>query len=115
MSTDVKGTSAHVIASYIWLTFDLSMVLAHIMVFMIYDFFFFLQVFAIVAPKIIGGKNAPSPVGELGMVEMTQALDLIDVCYEQVGGEFWIFCCCLVLVNFCSHNWTLYYLCFLSS
>lgn len=49
------------------------------------------------------------------MVEMTQALDLIDVCYEQVGGEFWIFCCCLVLVNFCSHNWTLYYLCFLSS
>ena len=87
----LRGTSAHVIASYIWLTFDLSMVLAHIMVFMIYDFFFFffwLQVFAIVAPKIIGGKNAPSPVGELGMVEMTQALDLIDVCYEQVGGEF---------------------------
>jgi len=36
------------------------------------------------APKIIGGKNAPSPVGELGMVEMTQALELIDVCYEQV-------------------------------
>jgi hypothetical protein len=43
-----------------------------------------LQVFAFVAPKIIGGKNAPSPVGELGMVEMSQALDLIDVCYEQV-------------------------------
>lgn len=46
-----------------------------------------LQVFAFVAPKIIGGKNAPSPVGELGMVEMSQALDLIDVCYEQVGGD----------------------------
>jgi riboflavin biosynthesis pyrimidine reductase len=44
-----------------------------------------LQVFAFVAPKIIGGKNAPSPVGELGMVEMSQALDLIDVCFEQVG------------------------------
>ena len=43
-----------------------------------------LQVHAFVAPKIIGGKNAPSPVGELGMVEMTQALELIDVCYEQV-------------------------------
>lgn len=42
------------------------------------------QVFAFVAPKIIGGKNAPSPVGELGMVEMSQALNLIDVCYEQV-------------------------------
>nr|XP_019071265.1 riboflavin biosynthesis protein PYRR, chloroplastic-like [Solanum lycopersicum] len=41
-------------------------------------------VHAFVAPKIIGGKNALSPVGELGMVEMTQALELIDVCYEQV-------------------------------
>lgn len=46
-----------------------------------------LQVFAFVAPKIIGGRNAPSPVGELGMVEMSQALDLIDVCYEQVGDD----------------------------
>ncbi|KAI6682619.1 hypothetical protein NL676_036500 [Syzygium grande] len=45
------------------------------------------KVYAFVAPKIIGGKNAPSPVGELGMVEMTQALDLIDVCYEQVGPD----------------------------
>ena len=44
----------------------------------------YLQLHAFVAPKIIGGKNAPSPVGELGMVEMTQALELIDVCYEQV-------------------------------
>ncbi|XP_027768480.1 riboflavin biosynthesis protein PYRR, chloroplastic-like [Solanum pennellii] len=42
-------------------------------------------VHAFVAPKIIGGKNALSPVGELGMVEMTQALELIDVCYEQSG------------------------------
>lgn len=50
-----------------------------------------LQVFAFVAPKIIGGKNAPSPVGELGMVEMSQALDLIDVCYEQVGGDLEFF------------------------
>lgn len=48
------------------------------------------KVFAFVAPKIIGGKNAPSPVGELGMVEMTQALDLIDVCYEQVGPDMLI-------------------------
>lgn len=44
-----------------------------------------MQVYAFVAPKIIGGKSAPSPIGELGMVEMTQALELIDVCYEQVG------------------------------
>ncbi|GMN26089.1 hypothetical protein TIFTF001_001174 [Ficus carica] len=48
------------------------------------------KVFAFVAPKIIGGKHAPSPVGELGMVEMSQALDLIDVCYEQVGPDMLI-------------------------
>ncbi|TKY65346.1 Riboflavin biosynthesis protein PYRR [Spatholobus suberectus] len=45
------------------------------------------KVYAFVAPKIIGGKNAPSPVGDLGMVEMSQALNLIDVCYEQVGPD----------------------------
>ncbi|KAL8544694.1 hypothetical protein ACS0TY_005067 [Phlomoides rotata] len=45
------------------------------------------KVHAFVAPKIIGGKNAPSPVGELGMVEMTQALELIDVNYEQVAPD----------------------------
>lgn len=45
------------------------------------------KVHAFVAPKIIGGRNAPSPVGELGMVEMSQALELIDVNYEQVGPD----------------------------
>ncbi|KAI4350171.1 hypothetical protein L6164_010680 [Bauhinia variegata] len=48
------------------------------------------KVFAFVAPKIIGGKSAPSPVGDLGMVEMSQALNLIDVCYEQVGPDMLI-------------------------
>lgn len=43
------------------------------------------QVYAFVAPKIIGGVNAPSPVGDLGMVQMSQALNLIDVSYEQVS------------------------------
>lgn len=45
------------------------------------------KLFAFVAPKIIGGENAPSPVGELGNVEMTQAIDLIDVSYEQIGPD----------------------------
>ncbi|CAI8613275.1 unnamed protein product [Vicia faba] len=45
------------------------------------------KVYAFVAPKIIGGKNAPSPVGDLGMVEMSQALNLIDVSYEQIGPD----------------------------
>ncbi|XP_074321168.1 riboflavin biosynthesis protein PYRR, chloroplastic [Silene latifolia] len=48
------------------------------------------KVHAFVAPKIIGGKGAPSPVGELGMVEMTQALNLHDVSYEQVGPDMLI-------------------------
>lgn len=49
------------------------------------------QVYAFVAPKIIGGKNAPSPVGDLGMVEMSQAINLIDVCYEQVSQNWFAF------------------------
>ncbi|XP_022149979.1 riboflavin biosynthesis protein PYRR, chloroplastic-like [Momordica charantia] len=48
------------------------------------------KVVAVVAPKIIGGWNAPSPVGELGMVEMSQALELIDVQYEKVGEDMLI-------------------------
>lgn len=49
------------------------------------DFYIFEQVYAFLAPKIIGGVNAPTPVGELGMNQMTQAIDLIDVSYEQVN------------------------------
>ncbi|XP_058102513.1 riboflavin biosynthesis protein PYRR, chloroplastic isoform X2 [Magnolia sinica] len=48
------------------------------------------KVFAFVAPKIIGGEKAPSPVGELGMIEMSQALDLIDVSFEQIGPDMLI-------------------------
>ncbi|CAN6447500.1 unnamed protein product [Victoria cruziana] len=48
------------------------------------------KVFAFVAPKIIGGENAPTPVGELGMVEMSQALNLIDVSFEQIGPDILI-------------------------
>ena len=42
--------------------------------------------YAFCAPKIIGGVNAPTPVGELGMNQMTQAIDLIDISYEQVNS-----------------------------
>ncbi|KAJ7528695.1 hypothetical protein O6H91_15G014500 [Diphasiastrum complanatum] len=45
------------------------------------------QVIAFLAPKIIGGAAAPSPVGELGMVEMTQALPVADVSFEQIGPD----------------------------
>lgn len=43
------------------------------------------KVVAFVAPKIIGGERAPSPVGELGFVEMTQAVQLDDVKWRQVS------------------------------
>ncbi|XP_072963589.1 riboflavin biosynthesis protein PYRR, chloroplastic [Typha angustifolia] len=48
------------------------------------------KVFAFIAPKIIGGVNAPSPVGELGMIQMSQALNLIDVSFEQIGPDMLI-------------------------
>ena len=42
------------------------------------------KVMAFVAPKIIGGARAPTPVGELGFVEMTQAVQLEHVTWQQV-------------------------------
>ncbi|KAK3157954.1 hypothetical protein QOZ80_2AG0130780 [Eleusine coracana subsp. coracana] len=45
------------------------------------------KIYAFWAPKIIGGVNAPTPIGELGMSQMTQAIDLIDVSYEQIGRD----------------------------
>eukprot|EP00249_Psilotum_nudum_P007571 c20661_g1_i3 orf=333-2045(+) len=45
------------------------------------------KVNAFVCTKIIGGITAPSPVGELGMVEMSQALNLIDISFEQIGPD----------------------------
>ncbi|KAL0298462.1 UNVERIFIED_CONTAM: Riboflavin biosynthesis protein PYRR, chloroplastic [Sesamum radiatum] len=46
------------------------------------------KVHAFVAPKIIGGKNAPSPVGELGMVEMSQAMSrLLNSCGHPIAVD----------------------------
>ena len=45
------------------------------------------KVMAFVAPKIIGGPKAPTPVGELGFVEMTQALPLQQVQWSQTGQD----------------------------
>eukprot|EP00232_Nephroselmis_pyriformis_P006995 CAMPEP_0182889366 /NCGR_PEP_ID=MMETSP0034_2-20130328/21990_1 /TAXON_ID=156128 /ORGANISM="Nephroselmis pyriformis, Strain CCMP717" /LENGTH=452 /DNA_ID=CAMNT_0025022855 /DNA_START=185 /DNA_END=1539 /DNA_ORIENTATION=+ len=42
---------------------------------------------AFIAPKIIGGARAPTPVGELGFVEMTQAVDITDTTFEVVGSD----------------------------
>ncbi|CAK9207990.1 unnamed protein product [Sphagnum jensenii] len=45
------------------------------------------KVLAFIAPKIVGGVLAPTPVGELGMVQMTQALNLSEVEFEKVGPD----------------------------
>ncbi|CAK0784832.1 hypothetical protein CVIRNUC_008037 [Coccomyxa viridis] len=42
---------------------------------------------AFIAPKLIGGVRAPSPVGELGNVEMTQAISLVDTAWQVVGPD----------------------------
>ncbi len=46
------------------------------------------KVLAFVAPKIIGGRDAPSPVGELGFVEMTEALRLDRLSLTTVGEDY---------------------------
>lgn len=44
------------------------------------------KVLAFIAPKIIGGITAPSPVGDLGFSSMTEALALEQVQWRSVGS-----------------------------
>lgn len=48
------------------------------------------KVLAFVAPKIIGGAQAPSPVGDLGLVAMTEALTLERVTWRAIATDFLI-------------------------
>ena len=48
------------------------------------------KIWAFIAPKIIGGTQAPSPVGDLGLTEMTQALSLTQVTTQAIGQDFLI-------------------------
>lgn len=45
------------------------------------------KVLAFIAPKIIGGSNAPTPVGDLGFTTMTEALPLERVSWRVVGSD----------------------------
>lgn len=45
------------------------------------------KVWAFIAPKIIGGASAPSPVGDLGCIKMTDAIPLIEVSWRTVGDD----------------------------
>lgn len=46
------------------------------------------KVLAFIAPKIIGGQSAPSPVGDLGLATMTEALTLERVQLQSVGDDW---------------------------
>lgn len=46
------------------------------------------KVLAFIAPKIVGGKSAPSPVGDLGLANMTDALSLERVTCKLVGPDY---------------------------
>ncbi len=45
------------------------------------------KVLAFVAPKIVGGSIAPSPVGDLGIRSMDEALILKRVTWQQIGTD----------------------------
>jgi diaminohydroxyphosphoribosylaminopyrimidine deaminase/5-amino-6-(5-phosphoribosylamino)uracil reductase len=48
------------------------------------------KILAFIAPKIIGGVTAPSPVGDLGFTQMTDALMLERVTGRMVGVDWLI-------------------------
>ena len=48
------------------------------------------KVMAFIAPKIIGGTSAPSPVGDLGLDKMTDALQLKDVEIKAIASDLLI-------------------------
>ncbi|MEY3867283.1 MAG: hypothetical protein RLZZ338_1174 [Cyanobacteriota bacterium] len=45
------------------------------------------KVLAFIAPKIIGGQGAPTPVGELGFASMMDALTLEKVTIRKIGND----------------------------
>ncbi len=46
------------------------------------------KIWAFIAPKIIGGQIAPSPIGDLGLVDMRQAIELEDVKMGAIGYDY---------------------------
>lgn len=48
------------------------------------------KILAFIAPKIIGGETAPSPVGDLGLTKMTEALTLEKLTVRSIGSDYLI-------------------------
>ncbi len=45
------------------------------------------KIYAFIAPKIIGGTHAPSPIGDLGLLTMTKAIELERVRLQSITDE----------------------------
>lgn len=48
------------------------------------------KIYAFIAPKIIGGATAPSPVGDLGKTLMSEAIVLQELTWQKVGADWLI-------------------------
>lgn len=45
------------------------------------------EVVAFIAPKIVGGAGAPTPVEGEGVADLASAITLVDVTWERLGGD----------------------------
>ncbi|HTL88359.1 MAG TPA: bifunctional diaminohydroxyphosphoribosylaminopyrimidine deaminase/5-amino-6-(5-phosphoribosylamino)uracil reductase, partial [Leptolyngbya sp.] len=48
------------------------------------------KVWAFVAPKIVGGRLAPTPIGDLGLERMTDAIPLTRVSWRAIESDLLI-------------------------
>jgi diaminohydroxyphosphoribosylaminopyrimidine deaminase/5-amino-6-(5-phosphoribosylamino)uracil reductase len=48
------------------------------------------KVYAFIAPKIVGGTDCPTPVGDLGIRKMNKAIDLTDVTLTSIASDMLI-------------------------
>ena len=46
------------------------------------------KVYGFIAPKLIGGNSKFTPIGNLGIEKMDQALELKDVTVSQIDRDF---------------------------
>lgn len=45
------------------------------------------KILAFIAPKLIGGQTAPTPIGDLGLTQMTQAIELQQLTWQAIGQD----------------------------
>ena len=48
------------------------------------------KLLAFIAPKLIGGSHAPTPIGELGLTQMTDAIALEKMTWQAIGPDLLI-------------------------